>query len=97
MALRLIQIDDVTGAIKRGPIGTPAAHVDEDFATIAVESTFSVVENFTATQKIDVWVDGSLKREGATEDYQRNDSLNRIVFNSDRQIGSWVRVRVHPE
>jgi hypothetical protein len=97
MALRLVQFNEATGKFKRGPIIPPVGYIDEEFDTTSTETTFAVVENFTATQKIDVYVNGTLKREGVSKDYTRNDVANSITFAVGIPTSSWVRVRVWPE
>jgi len=97
MALFLVQFDDATGKTKKGPQGAPVSLVDESFDTVASQSSFSVVEDFSATQVLDVYVDGTLQREGASNDYTRDAVANTIGFATAVQSGSWVLVRVWPE
>jgi len=54
----------------------------EEFSVGAGGQTlFQLTTDIDATQKIDVSVNGRLKREGASHDYQRDAANNRIDFN----------------
>ncbi len=95
MADRLLLIDDVTGKRKRG--GSPAsAPTDEDFDVGGGgQANFTIAAVFGALTKIDITVNGMGVREGATHDYQRNVSLNRIEFNYTVPQNAWIRVRLY--
>ena len=49
--------------------------------------------DLTPTDDIDVWVNGSLVREGALESYTLDDVANKVIFNSSLKINDWIRVR----
>lgn len=42
---------------------------------------------------IDVWVNGSLKRSGPTNDYEVDDVNDKIIFNYGLHDLDWVKVR----
>jgi hypothetical protein len=73
---------------------TIPSFTDEEFDASASQTEFVIAGGIDASQTVDVEVDGRLKREGASYDYQRNATQNKIVFNSGLSAGSWVRVRV---
>ena len=59
------------------------------------QTTFQLAGSISASQKIDVWWNGRLQEEGATEDYQRDDGLNQIIFNFLIPELGKIRVRLH--
>jgi len=71
------------------------AFSDSHAIAAASQTNFDTITNIGSTDIIDVWVDGRLKREGASNDYERNTGTNQIVFNSGLSAGSWVKIRVH--
>lgn len=94
MALRYLIVDDATGKKSRGSaVGTSA--VDQSFDVgVGGQAQFTVSQAFTAQSKIDVFVNGVLKREGASYDYQRTLPQNRIDFTFTVPQFSWVMIRV---
>lgn len=46
-----------------------------------------------ASDDIDVWVNGSLKRPGALNDYTVDDANDKVIFNYGLHENDWVRVR----
>ena len=96
MADRYLLVDDATGKRKRGTaVGVSASEpIDEDF-TIggggAVQVTLATA--ITAPQKLDVFVNGKMEREGASFDWLRNVGAQRIDFNYTVPQNAWVRVR----
>lgn len=95
MALRYLIVDDATGRVKRGSaIGAGSEPSDEDF-TIGVGGATEVVlaSAITSPQKLDVFVNGKMEREGASFDWQRNVAEQKITFNYTIPQNAWVRVR----
>ena len=87
-------IDDVTGKKKRGTtvVGEP---IDEDFTVEAGGVTeLPLATAITTPQVLDVFINGQLKREGASFDWLRSVALQKITFvGLTVPEGSWVRVR----
>jgi hypothetical protein len=97
MADRYVVVDDTTGKYKRGGAvggGGSASYSDEDFDVGGGGQTnFTTSGTVGALTKIDVYINGVLKREGSTQDWQRNTGLNRIEFNFTVLANAWVRIR----
>lgn len=96
MADRYLIIDDVTGRQKRGgAAGIIASEpVDQDFDIGAGGVTQVVLSSaITSLQKIDVFVNGMMEREGATYDWQKDVANTKITFNYTVPQNAWVRVR----
>lgn len=95
MAGERILVLQTNGRKKRGPtLDSLSGGVDEDFSVVTPVTFVTPVATVNATGKIDVWVNGLMQREGATHDFTRNTSLNRIVFNYTVPQNAWVRVRI---
>jgi hypothetical protein len=92
MAKKYVRYDDTTAKFETAP--TPGSPVDQDYDVASPTSNFVVTTTFS-TGLIDVYVNGWLKREGATFDFVRNTGLNRIEFNSPVVTGAWVRIRIY--
>ena len=91
---RLLLIDDTTGKQKRGPSSAGiGGFVDQDFDSTG-QVNFVCTTTFGALTPIDIWVNGRKQREGATYDFTRNTSLNRIEFNSTIPALAWVQIRI---
>lgn len=72
---------------------------DVDFDVSAGGQTvFSVAgtADITASNKVDVFVNGRLSREGASYDFTRNASNDTITTSYTVPQDTWVRVRVYP-
>jgi hypothetical protein len=95
VADKLLLVDDSTGRFKRG--GTPfSAPVDEDFDIgIGGADEVQLVTPISPTNKIDVYVNGKLLREGASFDFVRNHDDEKIEFNYTIPQNAWVRVRIY--
>jgi hypothetical protein len=79
-----------------GRYQTSLLYVDEDFDVGGGgQQDFAVAEAFTADSKIDIWVNGILKREGGSIDYTRNVGTQEIQFTSVLAQFAWVRIRVY--
>lgn len=98
MANYYLVVDSVTGRTSRGGqsvSGSFDGFFDQEFDVgVGGQTQFVVTQTFTADSKIDVYVGGVLKREGASYDFQRNVGANRIDFNFTVPQTYWVRVRV---
>jgi hypothetical protein len=96
---RVFLVDELTGKKKRGPslAGLTGGFTDEDFDIIAPTNFLPLTEDITLTQKIDIWVNGVLLREGSSYSWERNIDDNEINFNSTIPENAWVRVRVFAE
>lgn len=89
MAFYFLAVNGTTGATKR-----LSAPFTDTFATATASQVNFSVTGLTATGKVDVYVNGVLMEEGATEDYQRNVASNRIEFNVGQTVNARVRIRV---
>jgi hypothetical protein len=94
LAYKILLVDSVTGKRKKAPA---SLWEDEDFdvTLLAGQTVFEVSEDFTATQKIDTYVNGILQREGVGFDYVRDAITNELTFSYAVPQNSWVLVRVH--
>jgi len=69
---------------------------EDDFDVGAGGQTdFTSSYDITSTNKVDVYLNGRLEREGASNDYTRDAALNKIIFNFTIPENAWVRVRVY--
>jgi hypothetical protein len=99
MSQLIVVYDSSTKRLKRSgvSIGSLPSFSDNDF-DVSVSGTvdFTVTSGtITESNVIDVSRNGVLCREGASFDYTRNTSLNKIVFTQAPAINSWIRVRVY--
>lgn len=99
MALYLLAVDDATGKKKRTLItpGSVVQFVDNDFDVGGGGQSAFIAGSGTvgASNKIDVYWNGKLLREGAGYDYTRNTGANKIDTTVTIPSGAWVRVRVY--
>jgi hypothetical protein len=94
--LKYLLVEETTGKYHRGAAPGTGEFVDQDYDIgVGGQVNFVVTQTFTALSKIDVWVNGRKQRPGATYDFDRNVSLNRIEFTYTVQQYSWVEIRVH--
>lgn len=92
MALRYLIVDDSTGAIIRGSV---LGYFEQDFTVTTAQSQFTIVgATFDSGTKIKVYQNGQLKREGSTNDWQRDVGNNRINFNNSL-TNAWVHVEIY--
>lgn len=56
---------------------------------------FDSTNIFAINSTIEVYVNGQLKREGDGFDYERNISLQKIVFSTTVPENAWVRIRIY--
>ena len=97
MALQYLLVESTTGKFKRGAATGSSLYVDQDYDVGAGgQVNFVVTQTFTAQSLIDVWVNGRKQRPGASYDFNRNVSLNRIEFTYTVPQYSWVEIRVYP-
>lgn len=95
MALKTVKYDTATGTFQTAADPTAATWTDQNYDVGGGgQVNFTVSAVFDGTTKIDVWVNGVKNREGATNDFQRNTSLNRIEFNFTVPQNAWVLIRV---
>ena len=96
MADKVIVVDDTTGKKKKGSTsGGPPVVQDYDVGG-GGQANFVVTNGtFSASTYIEVRINGQEVREGASHDFQRNVSLNRIDFNFTVPQNAWVRVRLY--
>ena len=79
-----LTIDDVGGSF-----------IDYDFDVSGGGVTnFPIPADITALQKIDSWVNGSMRREGGSEDWTRDNGNDEINYNQTVEENAWVRIRV---
>ncbi len=90
MAIRYLQIDDVTGK----KILLASLFTDVEFDSTGQTQFTLTGQTITATTKIDVSVNGVQRREGATNTWARNLSPARIDFNETIPQNAWVLVRI---
>lgn len=88
--------DDKTSAHLNG-IDNKLNFFDDDDYDVGVggQTNFVSTNDITASNKVDVFVNGRLQREGASHDYQRTPATNTISFNSTVPENAWVRIRVY--
>lgn len=67
---------------------------DEDFDIASPASFVQLAANIEATTLIDVYINGVLTREGLSQAWTRDTTLDRILFNNAVQENAWVRVRM---
>ncbi len=91
---KYLLVDENTGKKKKAP-ASPWEDEDFDVSSPSGQTVFAVTEDFSATQKLDIYVNGILQREGISYDYVRNATLNEITFNYTVPQNSWVLARVH--
>lgn len=90
MALKYLQVDDTTGKRKR----LNALFVDTHFTVASGAGTNFTVTGLTASNLVDVFVNGVLLLEGASASYQRNVGANQIQFLTNQPDNAQVRVRI---
>lgn len=97
MALNIAIIDTASGKVKNSGFAfTSGGFADQDFDVgVGGQTTFTATATITSTKQIDVWSNGVLMREGASNDYTRNTGTNQIVFNFTVPQNSWVRIRIY--
>lgn len=96
MALHYLLVEDTTGKASRGnavPTGGSAAFTDYDFTVGAGGQTVFSGLTFSSGQAMDVLRNGSLVREGATNDWTRT-GTTAVTFNYTVLANAWVKVRV---
>lgn len=80
-------IDNISGL-------APTSFVQESFNGTGTDTDFTVVGfTFSATDALDVYMNGRTLVEGASDDFTRNYSLNKIVFASAPASNARVLVR----
>jgi len=95
VALRYLQIEDTTGRVQRGPASVSASWTDEQFSVGGGGvATVSLASTITGITKIDVYVNGVLRREGAGNTWVRNVTPARIDFAETIPQNAWILVRV---
>jgi len=95
VALRYLQIEDTTGKTVRGPASVSASWTDEQFDVgVGGVTTVSLASTITGITKLDVYVNGVLRREGAGNTWVRNVTPARIDFAENIPQTAWVLVRV---
>ena len=67
----------------------------EDFDTVTPITDFTSANAFSNGSNIEVYRNGTLMREGATKDFQRNTGMQKIIFNSAVPTSAWVRIRIY--
>lgn len=98
MAYEVLGVDTLTGKYKRTGISTSGlggGFTDEDFDTGAGFTNLTLATNIEVGTKLDVWVDGRMMREGATEDFIRDAALDKITFSITIPENAWVKVRIY--
>jgi len=91
VALRFLQVDDLSGKRKRAA----TLYTDEEFvAGVGGVTTVSLATTITATTKIDVCQNGVQRREGAGNTWVRNVSPARIDFAETIPELAWILVRI---
>ena len=95
MAGEKLLVLQTNGRKKQGPLLTSlSGGTNEDFDIASPSTQVSPVTVFTTISKIDVWVNGQMQREGASFDFQRDATLNKINFTYSVPASAWVRVRL---
>lgn len=88
-------IDIETGKVKLGPAGAGGdLFVDQYFTATNGQTIFTPSQVFSALSHIDVLRNGVEVREGASFSYQRNASLNRIIFNTGVLADAEIKIRI---
>lgn len=88
-------VETTNGRFKVGPSAPGSAlFADEYFTSTNGQTIFSPIQTFGVASKIDVLVNGVEVREGASFSYQRNATLNRIIFNSGLLANAEVKIRI---
>lgn len=95
MSLKISLYDTVKGHQVAGQLYKDIFGADQDF--VSTGQTDFVVGTITSTQKIDVYVNGRMMREGGSYDFLRNVGTSKIIFNYTVPADAWIRVRVYPE
>ena len=90
--MKAVYFDETSGKRKAGPIGGVVTDFD---VGAGGQSQFSI-GSITSANYIEVLINGSETREGATKDYQRNTGASRIDFNYTVPQNAWVRIKVFP-
>lgn len=94
MALVFVKYDTATGKLQASL--TPPSSVsivDKDFTATASQTEFVADIDLTVAHTIDVFVDGRKMREGASFDYTKDLTNDKIVFNTGLIAGQWVQLR----
>jgi hypothetical protein len=98
MALKFVKYDDVSGKFSTAadPSGSGYTGIDQNYDVgVGGQINFTVTQTFDANDAIDIWINGVKCREGASYDFTRNVSLNRITFNYTVPQNAWVLVRTY--
>ena len=94
MALLTVKFDTATGKFQ-GYAASATPPVDQDYDVgVGGQSEFVVTAPITIGAKIDVFVNGQKKREGASYDYTRDVGNNKIIFGATIPQNAWVQIRV---
>jgi hypothetical protein len=103
---RIVVYDEATGKVVAsntdigdvGSGGGSGSFIEAEFnfdVGAGGQSVFSVDPTpIAAETEIDVWINGRLMREGASDDYQRDTGNNEIEFNYTVDEDAWVFIRV---
>lgn len=77
-------------------LATVLSFNDDDYDVgVGGATDFVSTSDITLTNQIDVYINGRLQREGASNDYTRDETLDKIVFNFTVPENAWVRLRVY--
>lgn len=88
----IVALSDLKGAdgTTVGTIGAPIMHSRAD--TVATSGQTVISYAHESTDELLVYVNGILKRTGATHDYQSNATANTVTFNSGLTAGDLVTI-----
>jgi len=67
---------------------------DFDVSSSGGQSAFQLVTHISASSVIKVFYNGRQAREGASYDFQRDNTLYKINFNYNLVKDTWVRVEI---
>lgn len=95
MALNYALIDTVSGKLKNSGVAPGTPFSDQDYDVASDMTTFTATGDITASNKVDVFHNGLLMREGASNDFTRNAATDQITFNFTVKTGAWVRIRIY--
>ena len=95
MALNYALIETANGKIKNSGVAAGATFSDQDYDVVGDQTVFTTTGDITASNKVDVFHNGILMREGGSNDYSRNAGSDQITFTFTVKAGAWVRIRIY--
>lgn len=95
MATNYALIDPATGKIKNSGVPSGAIFSDQDYDVGGDTTVFTTTGDITASNKVDVFHNGIMMREGGGHDYTRDAGTDQITFNFTVKNGAWVRIRIY--